>query len=151
MNLIDLTPMIGDFADTTALVSHLDLVVSVDTAIVHLAGAMGKPVWVMLQYTPDFRWLLEGDTTLWYPSMRLIRQQTFGVWNDVIDRTAAELATLQAVPMPGELKASAGQCSGNATLRDAVGRWHWLRCRWPRGIGLPEGCNRRSGQSATRS
>ena len=95
MNLIDLTALIGDFADTTALVSHLDLVVSVDTAIVHLAGAMGKPVLVMLQYTPDFRWLLEGDTTLWYPSMRFIRQQKFGVWNDVIERTAAELATFK--------------------------------------------------------
>jgi len=100
MHLIDLTPMIGDFADTVALVSHLDLVVSVDTAIVHLAGAMGKPVLVMLQYTPDFRWLLEGDTTLWYPSIRFIRQQKFGVWNDVIDRTASEMATFKPSDFP---------------------------------------------------
>ena len=92
MKLIDLSSMIGDFADTAALVAELDLVVSVDTAIVHLAGAMGKPVWVFLQYTPDFRWLLEGQTTPWYPSVRLIRQTKFGVWDDVIDRTAAELA-----------------------------------------------------------
>ena len=93
MKLIDLTPMIGDFADTAALVAHLDLIVSVDTAIVHLAGAMGKPVWVMLQCRPDFRWLLDGETTIWYPSMRLIRQKKFGVWNDVIDRIATELET----------------------------------------------------------
>jgi hypothetical protein len=95
MNLIDLTPMIGDFADTTALVSQLDLVISVDTAIVHLAGAMGKPVWVILQSTPDFRWLLEGDSTLWYPSMRLIRQKTFGIWDDVIDRLASDLSNFK--------------------------------------------------------
>jgi ADP-heptose:LPS heptosyltransferase len=100
MHLIDLTSMIGDFADTTALVSHLDLVVSVDTAIVHLAGAMGKPVWVMLQYTPDFRWLLQGETTPWYPSMRLIRQQKFGIYDDVIDRIAAELATYKPSGRP---------------------------------------------------
>jgi hypothetical protein len=94
MRLVDLTSMIGDFADTAAMVSHLDLVVSVDTAIVHLAGAMGKPVWVMLPFTPDFRWLLRGESTVWYPSMRLIRQKKLGAWNDVIDRTAADLATL---------------------------------------------------------
>jgi tetratricopeptide (TPR) repeat protein len=91
MHLIDHTAMIGDFADTTAFVAHLDLIVSVDTAIVHLAGAMGKPVWVMLQYTPDFRWLLSGETTPWYPSMRLIRQTNFGKYDDVIARVAAEL------------------------------------------------------------
>jgi tetratricopeptide (TPR) repeat protein len=95
MKLIDLTPMIGDFADTTAMVQNLDLIVSVDTAIIHLAGAMGKPVMVMLQYTPDFRWLLQGDTTPWYPSVRFIRQTKFGVWEDVIERTASEMAAFK--------------------------------------------------------
>jgi ADP-heptose:LPS heptosyltransferase len=71
--------------------SQLDLIVSVDTSVVHLAGAMDIPVWVMLQCTPDFRWLLDGETTPWYPSMRLIRQKTFGVWGDVIERIASEL------------------------------------------------------------
>jgi ADP-heptose:LPS heptosyltransferase len=83
--------MITDFADTAALVSELDLVVSVDTAVVHLAGAMDLPVWVFLQYTPDFRWLLEGDTTPWYSSMRLFRQKTFGDYAQVIERVASEL------------------------------------------------------------
>jgi tetratricopeptide (TPR) repeat protein len=100
MKMIDLTSMIGDFADTAALLSELDLVVSVDTAVVHLAGAMGMPVWVLLQYTPDFRWLLEGQTTPWYPSVRLIRQTKFGVWNDLIDRTADELASYQPPQRP---------------------------------------------------
>jgi hypothetical protein len=92
MELIDLTAMIGDFADTAALVEHLDLIVSVDTAVVHLAGAMTKPVWVMIQYTPDFRWLLNGETTPWYPSMRLFRQSNFGDYAEVIHRVAGELA-----------------------------------------------------------
>ncbi|MGD0389631.1 MAG: tetratricopeptide repeat protein [Tepidisphaeraceae bacterium] len=100
MKMIDLTSMIGDFADTAALLSELDLVVSVDTAVVHLAGAMGKPVWVFLQFTPDFRWLLEGDATPWYPSMRLIRQTKFGAWNDLIERTADELAAYQPPQRP---------------------------------------------------
>ncbi len=95
MNLIDLTPMIGDFADTAAFVTHLDLVVTVDTAIVHLCGAMGKPVWVVLQSVPDFRWLLDGESTPWYPSVRLIRQKRLGMWDETIERTAGELANYQ--------------------------------------------------------
>jgi hypothetical protein len=100
MKMIDLTSMIGDFADTAALVSELDLVVSVDTAVVHLAGAMGKPVWVFLQFTPDFRWLLEGDTTPWYSSMRLFRQKSFGDYAEVIDRVASELTDWAAHSKP---------------------------------------------------
>jgi tetratricopeptide (TPR) repeat protein len=100
MKMIDLTSMIGDFADTAALLSELDLVISVDTAVVHLAGAMDMPVWVLLQYTPDFRWLLQGQTSPWYPSVRLIRQTKFGAWDDVIDRTADELAAYQPPQRP---------------------------------------------------
>ena len=96
MKMIDLTPLVGDFADTAALISELDLVVSVDTAVVHLAGAMDLPVWVFLQYTPDFRWLLEGDTTPWYSSVRLFRQKTFGDYADVIERVATELTAWAA-------------------------------------------------------
>jgi hypothetical protein len=91
MRLIDHTSQIRDFADTAALLPELDLVICVDTALAHLAGAMGRPVWVLLQFTPDFRWLLEGRTTAWYPSMRLFRQKKFGDWAEVIEGVAAEL------------------------------------------------------------
>jgi hypothetical protein len=91
MNLIDITPNITDFADTAALLPQLDLIICVDTALAHLTGAMARPVWVLLQFTPDFRWLLQGEKTAWYPSMRLFRQQKFGDWAEVIERVAAEL------------------------------------------------------------
>jgi hypothetical protein len=92
MDLIDFTPNISDFADTAALLPELDLVICVDTALAHLAGAMGRPVWVLLQFTPDFRWLLEGEETAWYPSMRLFRQKKFGDWDQVINKVAGELS-----------------------------------------------------------
>jgi len=91
MRLIDLTAELNDFADTAALLAHLDLVIAVDTSIIHLAGAMNKPVWVMLPFAPDWRWMLWRDDSPWYPSMRLFRQQARGRWDDVIARIAAAL------------------------------------------------------------
>ena len=82
--LIDLTEHLDDFSDTAALVANLDLVISVDTAVAHLAGAMGKPVWTMLAHTPDWRWMLERNDSPWYPTMRLFRQQEPGDWQPVI-------------------------------------------------------------------
>jgi tetratricopeptide (TPR) repeat protein len=81
-----------DFADTAALIENLDLVISVDTSVVHLAGALGKPVWVLLPRVPDWRWLLERDDSPWYPTARLFRQDKPGDWPDVIDRVAHALA-----------------------------------------------------------
>jgi len=80
-----------DFADTAALVTLLDLVVSVDTAPAHLAGALGRPVWVLLPFSPDWRWLLDREDSPWYPTARLFRQTTFGDWNSVTRRLVAEL------------------------------------------------------------
>ncbi len=94
MKLIDHTALIGDFADTAAMVAELDLIICVDTALGHLAGAMGKPAWVLVQFTPDFRWLLEGRATPWYPSMRLFRQKKLGDWAEAIQEVAAELQKL---------------------------------------------------------
>ena len=94
MTLTDLTGDIHDFADTAALIAELDLVISVDTAVAHLAGAMGKPVWLLLPLVPDFRWLLNRSDTPWYPTMRLFRQTRDGDWQEPIARIAQELRQL---------------------------------------------------------
>jgi ADP-heptose:LPS heptosyltransferase len=83
-----------DFTDTAALIVQMDLVVAVDTAVAHLAGALGKPVWTMIACAPDWRWMLDRDDTPWYPTMRLFRQPRPGDWNSVIARAAAELAAI---------------------------------------------------------
>ena len=76
----------GPFMDTAAVIRNLDLVVTPDTAIAHLAGALGVPVWVALQFSPDWRWLQGRDDSPWYPTMRLFRQTTFGGWPEVFER-----------------------------------------------------------------
>jgi tetratricopeptide (TPR) repeat protein len=81
----------NDFADTAAVIDHLDLVVSVDTAVAHLSGAMGKPTWLLLPYTADWRWLENREDTPWYPTMRLFRQKTWGDWQEVFERVATGL------------------------------------------------------------
>lgn len=85
-----------DFGDTAAAVSLLDLVIAVDTSVAHLAGALGKPVWILLPYSADWRWLLEREDSPWYPSARLFRQAVAGDWDHVIGRAARELAPLAA-------------------------------------------------------
>ena len=82
-----------DMADTAALIANLDLVISVDTSVAHLAGAMGKPVWVLLKQRCDWRWLAQGRDSYWYPSARLFRQSRAGCWDDVIAQVAAALAS----------------------------------------------------------
>jgi hypothetical protein len=91
MELIDWTDELNDFADTAALVAGLDLVIGVDSATIHLAGALGKPVWTLLPFSPDWRWLLDRKDSPWYPSMRLFRQKSRGDWDDVIARVAEAL------------------------------------------------------------
>jgi tetratricopeptide (TPR) repeat protein len=85
---------IRDFADTAAILTHLDLVISVDTAIVHLAGAMGKPVWTLLPFVPDWRWMTERRDSPWYPTMRLFRQPCAGDWASVFAEVTRELRAL---------------------------------------------------------
>ena len=93
----DQAPNLSDFADTAALVSALDLVISVDTSVCHLAGALGKPCWVTIPYTPDWRWLMQREDSPWYPSLRLFRQQRFGDWPGVFERLGEALEKKIAV------------------------------------------------------
>lgn len=86
---------LNNFADTAALIEHLDLVVTVDTSVAHLAGAMGKAVWVLLPFSPDWRWLLDRDDSPWYPTARLFRQPRVGDWAAVVDEVAAALDKLK--------------------------------------------------------
>jgi ADP-heptose:LPS heptosyltransferase len=79
------------FEDAAALVSLLDLVISSDTSMVHLAGALGKPVWILLPFVPDWRWLLDRDDSPWYPTARLFRQPGPGDWMHVVERITREL------------------------------------------------------------
>ncbi|WP_305728651.1 glycosyltransferase family 9 protein, partial [Burkholderia ubonensis] len=83
-----------DFADTAALTALMDCVVSVDTSVAHLAGALGRPLAVMLPHTPDFRWLLERDDSPWYPTARLFRQPEGGQWASVVERIRDALPAL---------------------------------------------------------
>ena len=84
--LVNLGAEIGDYGDTMAIMENLDVIVSVDTSVVHLAGALGRPVWVMIPRAPDWRWLLGRADTPWYPSMRLFRQTKPNSWEDVVAR-----------------------------------------------------------------
>ncbi len=91
MKLIDLMDDVKDFSDTAAIIENLDLVISVDTAVAHLAGALGKPVWTLLPFTPDWRWMLNREDSPWYPTMRLFRQPALRDWDSVFRRVADEL------------------------------------------------------------
>ena len=90
-NVIDLAPQLTDFAETAAAISNLDLIISADTAVAHLAGAMGRDVWVLLPHIPDPRWLLGREDSPWYPTARLFRQKTTGDWPGVIERVRQAL------------------------------------------------------------
>lgn len=89
--LTDLSAALTDFAETAALITNLDLVVTIDSAVGHLAGALGKPAWVMLAKAADWRWMLNRTDTPWYPTLRLFRQQTPGAWDAVIAEVASAL------------------------------------------------------------
>ena len=95
-DITDLSPSLNDFSDTAASLEALDLVIAVDTSTAHLAGALGRPIWLMLPYALDWRWLRDREDSPWYPTMRLFRQSTPRVWADVIGRIRAELSVFSA-------------------------------------------------------
>ncbi|MHB8620887.1 MAG: tetratricopeptide repeat protein, partial [Chloroflexota bacterium] len=91
---LDLSARLADFRETAAVVQNLDLVISVDTAVAHLAGALGRPVWILLPFSADWRWLAGRDDSPWYPTARLVRQRRAGDWAGAAARAAAALAEL---------------------------------------------------------
>ncbi len=96
MRLVNIADELVDFADTAALIANLDLVISTDTAVVHLAGALAKPVWTLLGSAPAWQWMLKRPDTPWYPSMRLFRQTEVGNWRTVLEQVAKELRRFPA-------------------------------------------------------
>ena len=93
-DIIDLTDSLSDFGETSALVSCLDLVISVDTSVAHLAGGLGCPVWILLPYSPDYRWLYNREDSPWYPTARLFRQTEEREWPSVVKQVRTELGAL---------------------------------------------------------
>jgi tetratricopeptide (TPR) repeat protein len=94
MRLIDYTDELQDFSDTAALIENLDLVISIDTSVSHLAGALGRPVWTLLHRDADWRWLLDREDSRWYPTMRLFRQDATGQWDTAVSLIVEELKRL---------------------------------------------------------
>jgi hypothetical protein len=88
------TEELDDFSDTAALIELCDLVICVDTAVAHLAGALDKPVWLLIPFAPDWRWLLDREDSPWYPTVRLFRQSAIGDWTQPIERLVSELKSL---------------------------------------------------------
>lgn len=92
--VVDLSPQLKTFASSAALLDQVDLVISIDTALAHLAGAMGKPAWVLLPFAPDWRWKLVGESCPWYPTLRLFRQSKFADWSEPVNGVVEELQAL---------------------------------------------------------
>ena len=116
--LTDCTEQLTDFADTAALIANLDLIISVDTSVAHLAGAMGKPVWLLSRFDGCWRWLVDREDSPWYPTMRIFRQASPADWGDVIVQVAEALQSeyLQRVRGRGERSAHRkdGRCTTNS-------------------------------------
>jgi hypothetical protein len=97
--IADLSGFLSDFSETAAAVMCLDLVITVDTAVAHLAGALGKTVWVMLPFVSDWRWLIGRDDSPWYPTARLFRQQQRGGWGSVVEGLHGALVEFVGAPI----------------------------------------------------
>ena len=95
-DIIDFTSRLQNFSDTAALVENLDLVISVDTSTAHLAGALGKPVWILNRFDTCWRWFLERTDSPWYPTVKVYRQETAGHWDDVIQRIKMDLTSISS-------------------------------------------------------
>jgi hypothetical protein len=94
MDFMDLGPFIKDFSDTAAMLENLDLLISIDTSVIHFAGALGKPVWMFMAYSPGHMWMYNREDTPWYPTIRIFRQPAFKDWATPVARVKAELDKL---------------------------------------------------------
>ncbi|HLG81490.1 MAG TPA: tetratricopeptide repeat-containing glycosyltransferase family protein [Bradyrhizobium sp.] len=103
-DILDFTGHLADFAETAAMLSCLDLVITVDTSVAHLAGALARPTWIMLAYAPDYRWLLDRDDSPWYPTVRLFRQTATRDYGEVLDRVRGELKAHIAALSPAAVR-----------------------------------------------
>ncbi|THD53799.1 MAG: tetratricopeptide repeat protein [Bradyrhizobium sp.] len=99
-DILHLGPELQSFVDTAALIEHLDLVISVDTSVAHLAGALARPVWIFLPYVPDWRWLLDREDSPWYPTARLFRQSQTREWHSVVDEMRRALTKFVTAVQP---------------------------------------------------
>ena len=99
-HMLDLSPYLNDFADTAHALEQMDLLISVDTSVAHLAGALARPVWLLLPFVPDSRWLLERNDTPWYPSIRIFRQPSNGEWEGVFEHVYQSFVTWMAAQTP---------------------------------------------------
>ena len=110
LKLIDASPLINDFADAAALIENLDLLITVDSAPAHLAGALGRSVWTLIPCVPDWRWMIDRSDSPWYPTMRLFRQQSLGDWHGAIQAVCAALCehyapeVLSATPLDESMR-----------------------------------------------
>jgi tetratricopeptide (TPR) repeat protein len=129
--VLDLGATLVDFADTAAVISNLDLVITVDTSVAHLAGALGRPVWVLLPFAPDWRWLLARDDSPWYPSARLFRQSAPGDWDGVLARAARALG--------GDAGPDASEAHAQGNRAVAAGRGEAAEAAWQEAIRLAPG------------
>ena len=108
MAMQNLGPRLNDFSDTAAVIDQLDLIVSIDTSVAHLAGAMGKPVYLLLPVVADWRWLLQREDSPWYPTMRLFRQEAAGDWGPPLTRIARRLDWLSRILRHARSQTGAG-------------------------------------------
>lgn len=135
----DLGPHLHDFADTAAVLANLDLLISADTAPAHLAGALGRPVWTLIPYTPDWRWLMDRDDSPWYPTMRLFRQFRPDDWDHVVERVRAMLAAWVNEHT---------QTAESARRRAVIARRETDTVRWSDPAQLEAGWDRRAAMAA---
>ncbi|MFI5309590.1 MAG: tetratricopeptide repeat protein [Gemmatimonadales bacterium] len=140
-HVVNLDPMLNDWGDTAAAVAELDLVISVDTSVAHLAGALGKPVWILLPHVPDWRWMLGRQDSPWYPTMRLFRQRAPGDWMTVMTEVSAALAgfepgvTRQVTPAVTPIPVAAPAVDTSARIGTSERRP--IAIGWP--VGLTSG------------
>jgi ADP-heptose:LPS heptosyltransferase len=94
LHIVHVGTTLTDFSETAALISLMDMVISVDTAVAHLSAAIGRPTWILLPFTPDWRWMLNRKDSPWYAAARLFRQQRHGDWDEVVTRVLSELSRI---------------------------------------------------------